>query len=167
MILASYCKLGLKCTYKCGTNEHLPDSGILKKFFMAGKIIPVCPEVFGALTTPRDPSEIIGGNGLDVIKGHAKILSSKGIDVTDNFIKGAFMALDIAQKWNVKGAILTECSPSCGVNFVYDGTFTKKRVNGPGVLGALLLNSFGHDFILSGGVTSEDEFEKIFHDALF
>lgn len=162
MILASYCKLGLRCTYKCGTNEHLLDSEFLKKNFLAGKVIPVCPEVFGALTTPRDPSEISGGNGTDVVNGRARVLSSKGIDVTENFMKGALMALDIAQKWDVKGALLTECSPSCGVNFVYDGTFTKTKIKGPGVLGALLLKSFGPDFILASDIQSEEELKNIF-----
>lgn len=150
MILVSYCKLGLNCTYKSSSNEHLSDSAFLKKLFKRGLVIGVCPEIFGGLSTPRDPSEIKGGNGIGVIEGRAKLYSNKGIDVTRNFIDGAVMSVDIAEKYGVKAAVLNECSPSCGVKFVYDGTFTKTKIEGPGVLGALLVKKFGPSFPIFG-----------------
>jgi uncharacterized protein YbbK (DUF523 family) len=150
MIAVSYCKLGLKCTYKCGANEELPDSEFLKKLFRKGFLIPLCPEVFGGLTTPRDASEIVGGNGFDVIDGRAKVLSLKGEDVTKKFLDGAAMCVDIALKYGAMAAVLNEYSPSCGVNFVYDGSFSKKPVPGPGVLGAMLLKNMPRAFKLFG-----------------
>ncbi len=150
MILVSYCKLGLNCTYKSSSNEHLSDSVFLKKMFKRGLVIGVCPEIFGGLSTPRDPSEIRGGNGFDVIEGRAKLYSNKGIEVTKNFIDGAIMSAGIAEKYGVKAAVLTECSPSCGVKYVYDGTFTKNKIEGPGVLGALLIKRFGPSFPVFG-----------------
>ena len=32
--------------------------------------MPICPEVVGGLTTPRDAAEIVGGDGADVLDGH-------------------------------------------------------------------------------------------------
>ncbi len=39
-----------------------------------GEAVMVCPEVIGGLPIPRDPAEIIGGNGFDVER------SSKSMD---------------------------------------------------------------------------------------
>ncbi len=150
MILVSYCKLGLKCTYKATSNSHLSDSVFLTDLFKRGMVIGVCPEVFGGLTTPRDPSEIKGGNGFDVIEGRAGLYSCKGVDVTRNFILGAEMCVDIAEKYGVKAAVLNECSPACGVNCIYDGTFTRTKIKGPGVLGAMLAARFGPSFKIIG-----------------
>lgn len=150
MILVSYCKLGLNCTYKSSSNEQLSDSVFLKELFKRGLAIGVCPEIFGGLSTPRDPSEIRGGNGFDVIEGRSKLYSDKGVDVTRNFMDGAIMSVDIAEKYGVKAAVLTECSPSCGVKYVYDGSFTKTKIEGPGVLGAMLIKRFGASFALFG-----------------
>jgi uncharacterized protein YbbK (DUF523 family) len=157
MILVSYCKLGLKCTYKAGTNEHLPDAPFLKSILAKGLVIGVCPEIFGGLSTPRDPSEIRGGGGLSVLRGTAGVFSDKGLDVTRNFIAGAAMCADIAEKYDVRAAVLNECSPSCGVKYVYDGTFTKTRIEGPGVLGAMLLDRFGASFPLFGELDKNEE----------
>jgi len=157
MILVSYCKLGLACTYKGGFNTHMPDSPFLINLFKKGLVIPVCPEVFGALSTPRDPSEISGGNGFDVIAGRAKVISNKGVEVTDNFMAGAKMSIEIARKFEIKAAVLNEYSPSCGVKYVYDGTFNRAPLEGPGVLGAMLVNSFGSQFKIFGNLEREDE----------
>lgn len=164
MLAVSFCKLGLRCTYKCGTNEDLPDAVFLKELFLRGLVIPVCPEIFGGLTTPRDPSEITGGNGYSVIEGKARVLSSKGLDATNNFIDGAAMSVEIALKYGAVGAVLNEYSPSCGVKFVYDGTFSKKAVEGPGVLGAMFLKKAPEPFHLFGQLSEK---ERIFLLNLF
>jgi uncharacterized protein YbbK (DUF523 family) len=52
-------------------------------------IVPICPEQLGGLSTPRNPSEIVGGNGLDVLKGRVKVMDSGGYDLTQNFLRGA------------------------------------------------------------------------------
>jgi len=156
MILVSYCKLGLRCTYKGGTNDHLPDAPFLKKLFRMGLAVPVCPEVFGGLTTPRDASEIRGGNGFDVARGAAKVYSKMGADVTVNFLEGARMCVGIAAHFDVKAAVLNEFSPSCGVRHVYDGTFSRRAIKGPGVLGALLISEFSSDLPVYGELTPRD-----------
>lgn len=148
MILVSYCKLGLKCNYKGNDNINLETFKFLNLLLKKGLVLGVCPEIFGGLSTPRDPSEIINGNGFDVLIGKAKVYSNKGIDVTSNFILGAKMCLDLAKKYNVKAALLNEFSPSCGINYIYDGTFTKTKIPGVGVLTAALLNEFNNKIVI-------------------
>lgn len=43
----------------------------------------VCPELLGGFSTPREPAEIIGGTGKDVLSGTAKVIEKSGNDVTD------------------------------------------------------------------------------------
>ena len=90
-----------------------------KKF----NLITICPEVFGGLSTPRNPSDIKGD----------KVFSNEGLDVTKNFYDGALKALEILKQYNAKYALLKEGSPSCGVHKIYDGTFSGKKIPGFGV----------------------------------
>ncbi len=59
MILVSSCLAGLQVRYN-GT--HSLDLKI-SKLIVENKAIPVCPELLGGFSTPREPAEIIGGNG--------------------------------------------------------------------------------------------------------
>lgn len=77
--------------------------------------IPVCPEQLGGLPTPRAAADIIGGNGTDVLEGHAKVICKDGTDVTEQFIKGAYQLLEIARRQNISTVLLKARSPSCGV----------------------------------------------------
>lgn len=137
MIIVSACLLGENCKYSGGNNKA---ENVIK--YLEGKeYILVCPEQLGKLSTPRDPSEIITeGNkdGNDVLDKNIKVLSNKGVDVTDNFIKGAEETLKIAKEHNVKKAILKAGSPSCGYKKIYDGTFSGNKVQGMGVTAAIL-----------------------------
>ena len=83
------------------------------------EFIPFCPEEMGGLSTPRPASNIIGGDGMDVIMGRAKVINIEGRDVTENFKKGAYMALDLAKNFNVSLAIMKDKSPSCGLKTPY------------------------------------------------
>ena len=116
--------LGINCRYDGKNNKN----DKLFELFKQGKLIPVCPEQLGGLSTPRVPSEIQG----------KKVFDKNGKDVTQNFIKGAKETLYIAKALGCKEAILKENSPSCGVNFVYDGTFTNKKIKGEGITTRLL-----------------------------
>ncbi len=123
-IMVSACLLGDNVKYD-GTNNYNEE---LVNFLKDYEIIKICPEVFGGLSTPRDPSEIQGD----------KVINNKGIDVTEYFIRGANKALDIAIKNNIKVAILKKNSPSCGSNTIYDGTFTHTLTTGDGITSKLL-----------------------------
>ena len=102
------------------------------------KALAICPEVFGGLPTPRENSEIVGGDGYDVLKKTARVLTASGKDVTENYVKGARIALRLAKKYDIRKAILKSMSPACGIGRIYDGTFRKVTKKGDGVLAALL-----------------------------
>ncbi|WP_456325020.1 DUF523 domain-containing protein [Desulfonauticus submarinus] len=102
------------------------------------RLLIACPETIANLPTPRPPAEIIYGNGYDVLRKKAKVFTNMGDDVTQYFLDGAFKVLEIVKKFSVKIAIFTEKSPSCGVHYIYDGTFTGNLKNGCGVTTALL-----------------------------
>ena len=134
MILVSACLAGLKVRYN-GT-DCLDER--IRRLIAEKKAMTICPEVMGGLSTPRDPAEIIGGNGDDVLDGKAKVISISGEDVTAAFLKGADSALKIAQEVGATTVVLKENSPSCGSNMIYNGTFSGQKMDGVGVTAALL-----------------------------
>lgn len=73
-----------------------------------------------------------------MINGNKYAISKDGIDVTEDYKKGAREVLEIAKKLNIKKAILQPRSPSCGVNKVYNGNFDKTLVDGNGLTAELL-----------------------------
>lgn len=85
-------------------------------------LIPICPEVESNLPIPRLPSEIKDN----------KVINKNDEDITSFFIKGSELAYQKAIKYNVKYALLKDKSPSCGVNLIYDGTFSGKTKKGEG-----------------------------------
>lgn len=103
--------------------------------------VPVCPEQLGGLTTPRIPAEIVGGDGNDVWTGKAKVITKNGINVTEQFKRGAEEVLQFAQKFNIRAFLLKEKSPSCGTNEIYSGKFDGSKLPGKGVTTALLENN--------------------------
>ena len=137
MILISGCLLGINCRYDGGNSLKLE----LLKLMKEGRAIPICPEQLGGASTPRVPCEIVGGDGLEVLEGKAKVINSLGEDATELFVRGAKEALKIAEISGAREAILKERSPSCGVKETYDGSFFGKIVCGIGVTAAMLRNS--------------------------
>lgn len=93
-----------------------------KKWMEEGRLIPVCPEVFGGLPTPRPDSQRIGD----------KVIACTGQDVTEEYEKGAQEALRLAKEHDVLFALMKQDSPSCGSKFIYDGTFTDTKKPGQG-----------------------------------
>ncbi|MCI1591227.1 DUF523 domain-containing protein [Heyndrickxia oleronia] len=134
MILVSSCLAGLDVRYN-GTN-CLNDK--IRKLVEENKAITICPELLGGFSTPREPAEIIGGNGEDVLDGNAKVVEKSGKDVTQLYIKGAYSTLKQAKKLNATLVVLKENSPSCGSVTIYNGEFTGQKIMGMGVTSALL-----------------------------
>ena len=124
--IISACLLGLDCRYD-GKNNFIGEEK-LQKLREEYELIPVCPEIYGGLTTPRVPSERVG----------ERVLSKTGTDVTAEFSKGASAALQLAGIFGCEAAILKENSPSCGSGTIYDGTFTGVLTAGDGVTAELL-----------------------------
>ena len=134
MILVSSCLAGLDVRYN-GTN-CLNDK--ISKLVEENKAITICPELLGGFSTPREPAEIIGGNGEDVLDGNAKVVDKSGKDVTQLYIKGAYSTLEQAIELNATLVVLKENSPSCGSSIIYNGEFIGKKIMGMGVTSALL-----------------------------
>ncbi len=133
--LVSACLLGTACRYdgkacRSATSDSLEAGGVV--------LLPFCPEVAGGLGIPREPAEICGGDGYDVLAGRARVVNRAGVDVTANYVAGARAACRLCQKEGIETAILRARSPSCGTTAIYDGYFRQKLRSGPGVTAALL-----------------------------
>ncbi|MBN1329509.1 MAG: DUF523 domain-containing protein [Candidatus Heimdallarchaeota archaeon] len=135
-ILVSACLLGINCTYKMTNNRNEKAISLLN----FRKLIPICPEQLGGLSTPRNPNCIIKGTGFDVLEKKTLLIDIDNNDTSANFIKGAQESFKLAELFGVKYALLKEKSPSCGVRHVYNKISTKEKlINGPGVTSAFLL----------------------------
>ena len=129
-VLISACLLGKNCRYN-GGHSKLNE---LNKFDV--EWIPVCPEESGGLGTPR-PSAEMQGSAEDILNGKGKVLTNKGKNVTQEFIRGAEQSLQLGLGVGVKTAILKSKSPSCGIGKIYDGSFTKTFKAGDGIFAHL------------------------------
>lgn len=126
-ILVSACLLGVPCRYDA---KSKPDASVIA-LAKRHELIPACAEVLGGLETPRIPAEIVG----------SRVVREDGIDVTEEYNKGAKCVLDIAIKNGCSIAILKSKSPSCGKGEIYDGTFTRTLKCGDGICAELLLKN--------------------------
>jgi len=97
---------------------------------------PVCPEMLGGLSIPRDPATIVGGDGHDVWDGNAKVIDKRGRNITNAFKRGARECLTIARAIGATHAYFKERSPSCGVTVICDEDGNERP--GVGVTTALL-----------------------------
>ena len=123
-IMVSACLLGQKCKYNVGENY----SEIVMAFTKGHEVIPVCPETAGGLPVPRLSCEIADG----------VVMNTAGESKDKEFRKGAAIGLQLAEAEKIDLAVLQSRSPSCGVNRIYDGTFSGKLIKGSGVFAALL-----------------------------
>ena len=117
-ILISACLLGVKCRYDGA--EKLNEAAM--KLADKHELVPFCPEIYGGLATPRDPAEIRDG----------RVYTCKGKDVTEEYEKGAQMALRVAKVLGCECAVLQDRSPSCGIGKVHNGLFDGGLVDGDG-----------------------------------
>ncbi|MCE8021528.1 DUF523 domain-containing protein [Halomonas sp. MCCC 1A11036] len=152
-VLVSACLLGRRVRYD-GAAKSLV-SEILAQWQAEGRVVAVCPEVDAGLPTPRAPAEIVTGDGHGVLAGSARVVDRCGVDLTRVFLKGASLALQLCRKHDIKVAVLTEHSPSCGSMQIYDGSFSGEKRAGAGVTSALLrqhgVQVFGQQDIVEAG----------------
>lgn len=134
-IFVSGCLAGETIRYN-GTAATLEDA-IFLGWQRQGRLVVGCPELLAGFAIPRPAAEIRGGDGETVLDGQAGVLEADGADVSDLFIAGAYLALDLALKERCAFALLKEGSPSCGARRVGDGSFSGRTVSGRGVMAAL------------------------------
>lgn len=132
--LISACLYGINCKYN-GLNNY---NQRLLQCLQNDQVCLFCPEMLGGLPVPRPPSEIVDGDGLDVLEGRSRVLSSTGEDVTPGFIQGARAALEEAMRQRPELIILKSRSPSCGIGLIYDGSFSSRLRRGNGVAAEML-----------------------------
>ena len=123
-ILVSACLLGENCKYNGKNNRN---EAVLR--FLADKeVISICPEILTGLGVPRPSVEICGG----------RIMDQEGNDRDDLYRKGVEMALEQIKDKEIDLAVLQSRSPTCGVNQIYDGTFTGRKIEGMGIFARAL-----------------------------
>ena len=123
-ILVSACLLGENCKYN-GGNNFAP---AVVEYLKGREVIAICPEMMAGMGCPRTPIEIVDGVLMD----------RDGNNVDTAMRKAVEKAMDAIRAENIQCAILQSRSPTCGVNQVYDGTFSGKLIPGSGIFAQAL-----------------------------
>lgn len=131
-ILVSACLLGENCKYNGGSNYN----PAVVEFLKGKDILPVCPEMMAGMGCPRTPIEIVDGVLMD----------RDGNNVDADMRKAVADAMEWVRNENIQLAILQSRSPTCGVNQIYDGSFSGKLVLGSGMF-AQALREAGYQVI--------------------
>ncbi len=119
-LFISACLLGEGCRYDGACR---PPISALDELRAHVRLLPICPEVAGGLSTPRLPAERRG----------ERVIRCDGVDVSDAYEQGARLACTLARRMHVSVALLKAKSPSCGKGRIYDGSFTHTLCERQGV----------------------------------
>ena len=123
-VLVSACLLGENCKYN-GGNNYAPS---VAEFLKDQEILAVCPEMQAGMGCPRTPIEIVDGVLMD----------RDGNNMDAPMRKAVADIMEQIQKEEIKCAILQSRSPTCGVNQIYDGSFSGKLISGSGIFARAL-----------------------------
>ena len=126
-VMVSACLLGRDCKYNGGNNY----SPALAEYLKDKTVVEVCPEVLAGFPIPRPRIERVNG----------RVFNEYGKDVHEACLAGVGKAVDLARKEKVDLVILQSRSPSCGVNEIYDGTFSGVRISGQGLFAEELVKA--------------------------
>lgn len=118
--LISACLLGVPCRWHGKkTNISKTIKSILQEALdkpLETKIIPICPEILGGLSTPRPPVKSVKGRLFETSPNKAERKSTTGAERTNEFLIGAQKTLEIASKEKPDLCIFCKFSPSCDKN---------------------------------------------------
>lgn len=126
-VLVSGCLLGENCKYN-GGNNYNPR---VVEFLKGKEVISICPEMMAGMGCPRNPIEIVDGVLTDC--------HGKNVDALIR--KSVMEIMERIRDEEIQCAILQSRSPTCGVNQVYDGTFSGKLIPGSGVFAKSLMDA--------------------------
>lgn len=121
-ILISSCLLGNPVRYD-GRSKPVKHP-LLTQWLQQGRVVSICPEVSGGLSTPRVAAEL---------QSNGQVLTQDNQDVSAQFQLGAEKTLALCLTHDIKIAILKQSSPSCGNTTIYDGSFTGVKIEGKGI----------------------------------
>ena len=124
-VMISACLVGDKVRYD-GKGKYNP---LVKEILTKYELLPLCPEVLGGLSIPRDKAEI----------KNDKVITYKNKDVSKEYSKGAHACINPLEFKHVKKAILQDRSPACGVHKIHNGKFNDELIDGQGILTRLLI----------------------------
>ena len=123
-VLVSACLLGENCKYNGGNNYN----PAVVEFVKGKEVLAVCPEMMAGMGCPRTPIEIVDG-----------VLTDREGNCVDAAMRGAVAeAMDRIRGEEICCAVLQSRSPTCGVNAVYDGSFSGKLIPGSGIFAQAL-----------------------------
>jgi len=125
-ILVSACLLGENCKYNGGNNY----SASVAEYVKDKEVITVCPEVMAGMGIPRTPIEIVDGVLMD----------RNGNNVDAALREAVAKTMETIRKEDIRCAVLQSRSPTCGVNQIYDGSFSGRLIPGSGVLAQVLMD---------------------------
>ena len=126
-VLVSGCLLGENCKYN-GGNNYNPR---VVEFLKGKEVISICPEIMAGMGCPRNPIEIVDGVLTDC--------HGKNVDALIR--KSVMEIMERIRDEEIQCAVLQSRSPTCGVNQVYDGTFSGKLIPGSGVFAKSLMDA--------------------------
>ena len=131
-ILVSACLLGENCKYSGGNNYN----EAVAEFVKDKDVLPICPEMMAGMGCPRTPIEIVDGVLMDRNGNNVDVVMREAVE----------KAMEMIRKEDIRCAVLQSRSPTCGVNQIYDGSFSGKLIPGSGVL-ALAMKDAGYQVI--------------------
>ena len=123
-ILVSACLLGENCKYNGGNNYN----AVVAEFVKGKEVLAICPEMLAGMGCPRTPIEIVDGVLMD----------RDGRNVDAAMRAAVEMAMKQISSEEIQCAVLQSRSPTCGVNQVYDGSFSGKLIPGAGIFAQAL-----------------------------
>ena len=131
-VLVSACLLGENCKYNGGNNYN----SAVAEFAKDKEVLSICPEMMAGMGCPRTPIEIVDG-----------VLMDRNGNVVDAAMRKAIeKAMEMIRKEDIQCAVLQSRSPTCGVNQIYDGSFSGKLIDGSGLF-AQALKDAGYQVI--------------------
>lgn len=123
-VLVSSCIIGVNCKYNGKNNKNQ----LVLDFLKDKEVIDICPERLANMSIPRPCAEIVNGMVMD----------ENGNNVNVEYNNAVTMALSKIQNEDIDFAILQSRSPTCGVNQIYDGSFSGKLISGMGLFAKAL-----------------------------
>jgi len=126
-VLVSSCVLGRNCKYN-GGNAFSPE---VNSFLEGKDVIEICPELLAGLPIPRPSVELVD----NVVK------SIDGENVDQDYRRAVELALKEIDHKDIDLVILQSRSPTCGVNHIYDGSFTGRLIRGRGLFAQALIDA--------------------------
>ena len=139
-VLVSACLLGENCKYNGGNNF----SPAVAEYLQGKDVLPVCPELLAGLGCPRVPMEIVD----------SVLMTRDGRNVDAVMREAAALALEQLHGEEIGCAILQSRSPTCGVNQIYDGSFSGRLIAGMGIF-AKALHKAGYRVIDAEDIRKE------------